>query len=425
MAKLDIQGGSTSVDTLVFIQDSTSTAGAGLANLTATTAGLTCYYALPGLAAVAVSLATQTATGTFASGGFAAEDNTNMPGVYRLGLINASLASTSRSSVYMLKGAANMAPLPLEIQLTGWNNQDQVRGGLTALPTALAGTSSGLILGDANGRVGVGNWAGFSAATTQLAISTSVISSSTNVNVISWAGFNTATTQLAVLSSSIITVATNVNVTGWAGFAAATTQIAVATAPVSANVTLWAGFAAATTQLAISTTAVSSATNVNVISWAGFNTATTQLAVLSSTALTGATNVNVIGWAGFAAATTQAAISTSALGNVTAWAGAPTATTQLAISTQAFPANFGSLLISSSGQVEIDATSLANIWAVQVDGTVTAAQSLRLANSANGGILGGATTTVINIRDLANSKNRILASGDAQGNRLAVTLDLT
>src|SRR5262249_39737350 len=69
----------------------------------------------------------------------------NMPGVYELGIPDAALASGSETCVIMLKGAANMAPCALEIQLVAYDPQDGVRHGLTALPNAAANASGGLI----------------------------------------------------------------------------------------------------------------------------------------------------------------------------------------------------------------------------------------------------------------------------------------
>lgn len=60
-----------------------------------------------------------------------------------------------------------------------------------------------------------------------------------------------------------------------------------------------------------------------------------------------------------------------------------------------------------------------------VEGTTTVVQSLRLNNAAQGAKLSGAATTNVIVRDLADSKNRIDATVDADGNRTAVTLDLT
>ncbi len=159
--KLSIQVASTSQTVNVFIQDSSSTTGAGLTGLVYNTGSLTAYYALPRAAAVAITLATQTVTGAWSSGGFVEISSANMPGWYRLDIPDAALASGRFVSVH-LKGASNMAPLPLEIELTGWNNQDAVRGGLSALPNAAAeaagglytrGTGAGQINQPANGQI--------------------------------------------------------------------------------------------------------------------------------------------------------------------------------------------------------------------------------------------------------------------------------
>jgi hypothetical protein len=122
--KLALPKGATSQTVLIFIQDSTSTGGAGKTGLAFNTASLTAYYARPRAAAVAITLATQTVTGAYSSGGFVEIDATNMPGLYRFDPPDAVLATGVDSVVVMLKGATGMAPLPLEIQLTDFNLND-------------------------------------------------------------------------------------------------------------------------------------------------------------------------------------------------------------------------------------------------------------------------------------------------------------
>lgn len=56
------------------------------------------------------------------------------------------------------------------------------------------------------------------------------------------------------------------------------------------------------------------------------------------------------------------------------------------------------------------------------EGTTTFRQFLRLAASALFGKLSGAATSTVAIRDEADSKDRITATVDADGNRTAVTL---
>lgn len=139
MAKLSILGGSTSVSVNLFIQDSSSTTGAGLTGLVFNTSSLVAYYALPRAAAVAITLATLAAvTSSYSSGGFKEIDATNMPGWYRLDIPNAALVGSNRFVSLHLKGATNMAPLPLEIELTGWDNQNATSGGMSNLDTTVS-----------------------------------------------------------------------------------------------------------------------------------------------------------------------------------------------------------------------------------------------------------------------------------------------
>jgi hypothetical protein len=134
MAKLSLVQGATSKLVQVFIQNSSLTTGAGLTGLAYSTSSLTAYYYREGAgSSVAITLATMT-LGTWATGGFVVVDSTNMPGVYQLAIPNAALASGAKSVTIFLQGAANMAPVALEIELTAVDNQDAVRGGMSALP---------------------------------------------------------------------------------------------------------------------------------------------------------------------------------------------------------------------------------------------------------------------------------------------------
>ena len=131
--KLALKKDSTSQSILLFIQDSSSTVGAGLAGLAFNTSGLTAYYARPRANPAAITLATQTVTGAYSAGGFVAIDGTNMPGFYRLDLPDAALATGVDSVVLQLRGAANMAPLPIEIQLTSADLNDAAALGLSRI----------------------------------------------------------------------------------------------------------------------------------------------------------------------------------------------------------------------------------------------------------------------------------------------------
>jgi len=73
----------------------------------------------------------------------------------------------------------------------------------------------------------------------------------------------------------------------------------------------------------------------------------------------------------------------------------------------------------------LSATGVDDVLDEVVEGSVTLRQSMRLANAANAGKASGMGTTSVTIRDLSDSLNRISATVDADGNRTAVTLDLS
>lgn len=119
---MKMKRGSTSVRRLIFVADSSSTTGAGLANLAYDTASLVAYYFAGDLSnEVAITLATAT-LGTWTSGGFVAVDNTNMPGWYEIGIPNAALDGGNECAI-QLRGAANMAPVNVYIELDSFDYQ--------------------------------------------------------------------------------------------------------------------------------------------------------------------------------------------------------------------------------------------------------------------------------------------------------------
>lgn len=153
--KLQLVKGTTSQTLLIFVQNSSVTTGAGLTGLAFNSSGLTAYYYREGQGTGATQITLVTATlGTYTSSGFVEVDATDMPGWYEVGIPDAVLASGADFVGIQYKGATNMAPVNIEIQLTDLNVNDGVRAGLTALPNAAAGTATGLPNDtDANGRV--------------------------------------------------------------------------------------------------------------------------------------------------------------------------------------------------------------------------------------------------------------------------------
>lgn len=194
--KLKIKGGTVSRIARVFIQDATSTSGAGLTGLTFSTSGLKWYYSRVGDSG-STALTPVTATvGTFASAGFVAVDGTNLPGVYEIGLPNAALASGASAVHLMLYGAANMVPVPIEIELDAVDYQNAVTYGLSSLPNATAGANGGLPLANSSGNV---------AADLQT-IKTQAVTAAAPVTVL--ASLGTATTSTAQSGDSFARLGT-------------------------------------------------------------------------------------------------------------------------------------------------------------------------------------------------------------------------
>ncbi len=136
MAKLFVQAQATSNRSeYVFVQDSASTTGGGKTGIAFNAASFTAYYVRPLGSATAITLATQTVTGAWSSGGWVEVDATNLPGIYRFDIPNAVFATGVDHAVVMLKGASGMAPVSLEYQLVGF---DPATSWLTSAQTAAA-----------------------------------------------------------------------------------------------------------------------------------------------------------------------------------------------------------------------------------------------------------------------------------------------
>lgn len=123
MAKFNWALGATDRTILVFLQDDTASDGSGKTGLVA--ADLTCYFARVetdnDVTVTQLSLSDLASiTAAHSDGGIKEVDATNMPGVYRLDLSDAVLASGAWSVTVMVKGSA-IAPVNAEIQLVSDN----------------------------------------------------------------------------------------------------------------------------------------------------------------------------------------------------------------------------------------------------------------------------------------------------------------
>lgn len=123
MAKQQITKGATSVTMHLFIQDAGVVTGEGLTGLAYNTAGLSWFYHRQGAGSpTSVTLATAS-VGTYSSGGFVEISTANMPGFYEIGIPNAALATGASHVSMILRGATDMVPVPLEIELISEDNR--------------------------------------------------------------------------------------------------------------------------------------------------------------------------------------------------------------------------------------------------------------------------------------------------------------
>lgn len=136
--KLEKLAGATSEIWQIFIQDKTSTTGAGLTGLLFNTASLTAYYHRDtDTTATVITLVTMT-VGTFTSSGFKEIDATNMPGWYQFCPPNAALAAGAKSCGFHLKSGGNMADLPIEVQLTAVDFDNATSMGISRIDAAIS-----------------------------------------------------------------------------------------------------------------------------------------------------------------------------------------------------------------------------------------------------------------------------------------------
>jgi len=156
-----------------------------------------------------------------------------------------------------------------------------------------------------------------------------------------------------------------------------------------------------------------------------------QAAITKTLLINGATTLN--GALNVYALTTLAGLSTGALSassigvsGATTLTGAVSATNAAndirGITVGALGAN---VITAASMNADASTEIATTLLAAAVDGTTTVAESIRNINSATSGKASGLGTTTATYRDLADTKDRIVATVDADGNRSAVTRTLT
>lgn len=142
-----VRAGETDQTIDIYLQDSSSSTGAGLTGLTNASSGLTCYFRKGATGTVTqLTLASQTVGGAHTDGGFVELDSTNAPGTYRLDLSDAMVSTEGTLTIY-LHGATNLLQTPIRVHVAS-----ATRGYTgTALPAAAADAAGGLVISDAGG----------------------------------------------------------------------------------------------------------------------------------------------------------------------------------------------------------------------------------------------------------------------------------
>jgi len=407
--KLQILKGSTSVTLYLFIQNNSVTTGAGLTGLAFNTASLTAYYVRPLGSATSITLATQTVGGAWSSGGFVEVDATNMPGFYRFDIPDACLATGVNSVALLFKGATNMAPLPIEIELVAYNPQDSVRMGLTAMPNAAAAASGGLIINGAN--TGTVTLAALTCTGTfTISDGLSIARSSANQSAIVATGNGTGhgaifTSGSGATGNGITLAAASTNGHGLKSTGAGTGDGAELTAGAS-GVALDA--ATATMAITGNITGNLSGSVGSVTGAVGSVTGNVGGNVTGSVgSVVGNVGGDVVGSvASVTAAVTVGTVNANAIATASFQAGAITA----AVTDSTFDNSIADALLDRSNGIEAG---------------VTPRQAWRASAAALAGVLSGAATTTVNINEIGGTSfTRISATVDADGNRSAIVLSL-
>ena len=166
------KGGLTSLSLPVVVYDTTSTTGAGLSGLTHTTSGLILEYRRAGQSTwTSVTLVSKT-LGTYVSGGIVA--NGSRAGRYEVDIPDAAIAAGVRMVEICLRGAANMHPVDIEIELDAVDYQVDAFG-------AIKPTTAGRTLDvSAGGEAGI-DLANIGSPTTTVNLSGVTIKTATDI----------------------------------------------------------------------------------------------------------------------------------------------------------------------------------------------------------------------------------------------------
>lgn len=235
---MKIKRGSTSVRRLIFIADSSSTTGAGLASLVYNSSGLVAYYFAGDLSnEVQITLATAT-LGTYTSGGFIAVDNTNMPGWYEIGIPDAALDAGNEVAI-QLRGATNMVPVNIYIELDAFDYQTATQPVNVTQFGGTNGTFSG-----GRPEVNTTHWGGTAVAAVTINCNMTQISGDSGAadnaesffDGTGYAGTNNVIPTVSTVTNGV-TVTTNNDKTGYSLASGGLSAISTWTVAITGNIT--------------------------------------------------------------------------------------------------------------------------------------------------------------------------------------------
>jgi hypothetical protein len=154
--------------------------------------------------------------------------------------------------------------------------------------------------------------------------------------------------------------------------------------------------------------------------------------LLATLQLVASAVVDMTGSAVFAAGLAgkiEAVVAMAGTGNVDAAIGALAgifANMQGAASVSASPRALGLMRVDVTPFTELSPQSLAQaVWATVIEAGLNAEEAMRLIAAATAGKVSGGASPTVTIRNVGDTKNRIVASVDNDGNRTAVTYDLS
>lgn len=472
--KLNKVAGATSEIWQVFIRDSTSTVGAGLTGLTNASSGLTAYYHRDtDTTATVITLVTMT-VGTYTSSGFKEIDAANMPGWYQFCPPNAAIAAGAKSCGFHLKGATSMVPLPIEVQLVAVN-PDSATSFITGVNALAPPTNWNLEVIDASGRMDVGKINGVS---TSLVTTVKAVQGLTTADTIATYTGNTVqtgdayarlgapagasvsadvaaakadTAAIKTKTDSLTFTITNQidsNVIDWKSATApamtgdafarlgapAGASVSADVAAINAKTTNLPAAPASTTNITAGT--ITTVTNLTNAPTAGDFTATMKAATLARVTLVDTATTLTNAPSDSSGVTTLlsrlSALRAGYLDLLNSYLDSAVSAVKTVVDAikaktdnlPASPAAVGSAMVLTTGERNSVADALLDRTGA-IETGLTVRQTLRLSAAADAGKTSGMATTTAVVRDLADTKDRISATVDSNGNRTAVTRDLT